>query len=244
MNQVQVWAHRGASGYAPENTMEAFALAVAQNADGIELDVHLSADGEVVVAHDETIDRTSDGSGRIADLSLSALKSYNFNRPKPRYAPIARIPTLAEVLQLLTPTQMVLNIELKNDAQPYPGLEERCLALVAQSGMRGRVWYSSFNHQSLERIKALDASQPCGALYDQSMAEPWAYGEQLGLDALHPYYGTLLGDAAQVNACHEAGLRIHAWTVNTAQPIRAMARVGVDAVITNFPDRALRALNR
>lgn len=242
MNRVQVWAHRGASGYAPENTMEAFSLAIVQGADGIELDVHLTADGEVVVAHDETVNRPSDGTGRIAALTLAELKALNFNRPKPRYAPVARIPTLAEVLALLTPTRLSLNIELKNELEPYPGLEERCVELVKRFGMGERVWYSSFNHRSLARLKELDASLRCGALYGEAMLEPWKYARRLGVDALHPYYGTLRGDPEQVAACHAAGIRVHAWTVNSAQSVRAMARVGVDAVITNFPDRALRAL--
>ena len=233
MHKTEVWAHRGASAHAPENTLEAFALAIEQGADGIELDVHLSGDGEVVVIHDETVQRTSDGSGRVGQLPLAALKALNFHKPKPRYAPVCRIPTLQETLQLLAPTALTLNIELKTDAQPYPGLEEKCVELVDRARMRERVWFSSFNHQSLVRIKAIDASLRCGALYGHAPHDPIAYARKLGIEALHPHHGTLRGGEAFVAACHAEGLRIHAWTVNTARTARAMARDGVDAVITD-----------
>ena len=244
MRKVEVWAHRGASGYAPENTLEAFALAIEQGADGVELDVHLSGDGEVVVIHDETVDRTSDGSGRVADLPLAALKALNFHKPKPRYAPLCRIPTLEEALQLLAPTGLCLNIELKNDAEPYPGLEEKCVERVARARMEGRVWFSSFNHQSLARIKAIDGSLRCGALCGRGFRDPLAHAQALGIEALHLHHGALRGTKSFVAACHADGLRIHAWTINAVRTLRAMARDGVDAVITNYPDRALRVLRQ
>jgi len=238
MHKTEVWAHRGASGYAPENTMEAFALAISQGADGIELDVHLSADGHVVVIHDETVDHASDGIGRVADLTLATLKALNVHKLKPRYAPACRIPTLEEALRLLAPTRLALNIELKNDTLPYPGLEEKCVALVKGARMEERVWFSSFNHQSLARIKAVDSSLRCGALYGKTPPDPLG----LGVEALHPHHGTLRGGDAFVSSCHAKGLRVHAWTVNAARTVQAMARIGVDAVITDYPDRALRAL--
>jgi len=241
MHKTQVWAHRGASGYAPENTLEAFALAIEQGADGIELDVHLCADGHVVVIHDETVDHASDGFGRVADMPLAALKALNVHKLKPRYAPVCRIPTLEETLRLVAPTGLLLNIELKNDAEPYPGLEEKCAELVERSGMRERVWFSSFNHQSMARMKAIDASLRCGALYGRAPADPRALARELGIEALHPHHGTLREEAF-VAACHADGLRIHAWTVNAERTVRAMARIGVDAVITDYPDRALRTL--
>lgn len=241
--QIQVWAHRGASAYAPENTMEAFALAVEQRADGIELDVHLSADGEVVVAHDETVDRVSDGTGRIVQMTLAELRRLHFNQVKPDYSAMARVPTLREVLDLLRPTNLVLNIELKNSIEAYPGMEQRCIDLVRAAGMRDRVWYSSFNHHSLKQIKAIDPGAPCGILYSSTMVEPWSYARNLGLDALHPHFSELL-IPDEVPQSHTAGVRIHTWTVNETEHLEAVARTGVDAIITNFPDRALRVLGR
>lgn len=105
-----IFAHRGASAYAPENTLEAFQLAVDQGAHGVELDVHLCRSGEIVVAHDETVDRVSDGTGRILDMTLQELKALHFNKTHPEF-PDARIPTLEEVFQLLAPTGLEINIE-------------------------------------------------------------------------------------------------------------------------------------
>ena len=111
--KTKVWAHRGASAYAPENTLEAFRLAAEQKADGVELDVQLSKDGELVVIHDETIDRVSDGSGYVRDYTLEELKRFHFNRLHPEYAD-ARIPTLAEVYELLKPTGLEINVDRKS----------------------------------------------------------------------------------------------------------------------------------
>lgn len=110
---TEVWAHRGASGYAPENTLEAFALAAEMGADGVELDVQMSRDGYLVVAHDERIDRVSNGSGFIRDFTLKELKGFLFNRTHPEYKD-ARIPTLREVYELLKDTPLKINVELKN----------------------------------------------------------------------------------------------------------------------------------
>ena len=112
MNPCKVFAHRGASHYAPENTLPAFALAAAQGADGIELDVHLSKDGELVVIHDEELDRTTDGTGLVRDHTLAQLQALCADNHMPGFAD-ARIPTLREVLALVRPTPLLVNIELK-----------------------------------------------------------------------------------------------------------------------------------
>ena len=108
--KVKVWAHRGASGYAPENTLESFKLAADMGADGVELDVQLTKDGELVVVHDEYIDRVSDGHGRVVDYTLEELRRFNFNKMHPEYATSCKIPTLREVLELLNDTGMTVNI--------------------------------------------------------------------------------------------------------------------------------------
>ena len=127
--KTQVWAHRGASAYAPENTLEAFRLA-----DGVELDVQLSRDGELVVAHDETIDRVSNGTGYIKDYTLAQLKKLSFNRLFPKFKD-ARIPTLKEVYELLKPAGLTVNVELKTGIILYPEIEEKVLALTASIGL-------------------------------------------------------------------------------------------------------------
>lgn len=135
--KTQIWAHRGASAYAPENTLEAFRLAAEMGADGVELDVQLSRDGELVVAHDETIDRVSNGTGYIKDYTLAQLKELSFNRLFPAFKE-ARIPTLLEVYELLKPAGLTVNVELKTGIILYPEIEEKVLALTASMGMEDR----------------------------------------------------------------------------------------------------------
>ena len=126
-----IFGHRGASGYAPENTLEAFELAAKMGAHGVELDVHIGKSGELVVAHDETIDRVADGTGFIKDMTLSELKSHHFNKTHPEYKD-ATIPTLQEVFQLLKPYGMKINTELKNSCLDYPGLEQKVIPASAR----------------------------------------------------------------------------------------------------------------
>ncbi len=237
----KIYAHRGASGYAPENTLEAFDLAARMGAHGVELDVHLTRDGELVVAHDETISRVSDGEGRIVDLTLQELKAFHFNKTHPEYTD-ARIPTLQEVFQLLKPTGLCINVELKNSRIDYPGLEKKVIDLAVREGMLERVLFSSFNHHSLIRVKQMDSSLPCGLLYEASMIRPWAYAVLLGMDALHPHFSEVLIPGGECAAAHRAGLQVNPWTVNEESDILATLREGADIVITNYPDLGLRCL--
>ena len=153
---TKIFAHRGASAYAPENTMEAFHLAAKQGADGIELDVHVTKDGEVVVTHDEKIDRVSNGSGFVKDMTLRELKRLSFHNHMESYVG-AGIPTLREVLEFVKTTTMAVNIELKTGLYWYPNIEEKTVALVHELGMQDRIIYSSFNHHSIAKLKEIDS---------------------------------------------------------------------------------------
>ena len=240
---TRVFAHRGASAYAPENTLEAFDLAAKMGADGVELDVHLCRSGEIVVAHDESLDRVSNGTGKIRNLSLSELKSFVFNRTHPEYAD-ARLPLLSEVFDLLRPTGLSVNIELKNSIVDYPDLERKVVGEVVRSFDPGRVLFSSFNHHSMLRMKKLAPELPCGLLYESVMIRPWEYAKQLGVDALHPHYSQVLLPGGECAAAHEAGIQVNAWTVNAPEDIDAVLREGVDIIITNVPDQVLKRANR
>lgn len=236
-----IYAHRGASGYAPENTLEAFELAVRQGAYGVELDVHITADGYLVVAHDETVNRCSNGEGLIARMTLRELKALRFNKTFPAYAN-ATIPTFREVLEVLRPAGLHVNVELKNSLIDYPDLERRCVEEAAAAGMLERMLFSSFNHHSMLRMKRLDKSLRCGLLYECTMVEPWNYAVSLGMDALHPHFSEVLVPGGECEAAHAAGLEVNPWTVNDEEDLRRVIAAGADRIITNYPDRALRCL--
>lgn len=150
MKKPEIWAHRGASGYCPENTLPAFEKAVEMGAQGIELDIQLTKDEKIVVIHDEWINRTSDGEGWVKDYTLEELRRYNYNKNFPELGHVD-IPTMEEVFALIRPTDLIINIELKTGIVFYDRLEERILELTKRMGMEDRVIYSSFNHYSIKR---------------------------------------------------------------------------------------------
>lgn len=232
--KTKIWAHRGASAYAPENTLEAFELAFKQGADGVELDVQLTKDGHLVVIHDETIDRTSDGSGYLQDYTLEELKTFHFNKLNPGYMGRG-IPTLKEVYQLLKPTELTVNVELKTNVIHYPGIEEKVLLLTKEMGMEERVIYSSFHHPSLVKIKKLNPDVKTGLLYSDGWIDVPSYGKKIGVDALHPALYHMQAEEF-IQSAKERGLSLHVWTVNDECSIRYLLEHGVDAIITNKPD--------
>lgn len=235
MEHTLVWAHRGASGYAPENTMPAFEKAVELGADGIELDVQLTKDGELVVIHDETIDRTSNGSGRVGDFTYAKLLKYNYNRLHPEYENVG-IPTLEEVFALIRPTDLSINVELKTGEVFYPGIEERVLDLAARMGMESRIIYSSFNHYTVRRIKELNAQAKTGMLYSDGIIHPVSYAAYVvEADALHPALFNICYPGF-FEECRKRGKSVHVWTVNEEADMRIVCEHQADAMITNYPD--------
>lgn len=231
-----VWAHRGASGYAPENTLAAFQKAVDLGADGVELDIQLTKDDQIVVIHDETIDRTSDGKGWVKDYTLEELRAFNYNRTKPEYKH-ADIPTMREVFELLKPTGLFINIEIKTGVVFYEKIEEKILALTKEMGMEDRVCYSSFNHYTVTRIHELNPDAEVGFLYADGPIDMPSYGVKHGVNALHPALYNLQYDGF-VKECKEKGLKLNVWTVNERPYMEMCCQYGVDAIITNYPDIA------
>lgn len=239
--KTKVWAHRGASGYAPENTLEAFELAEKMKADGVELDVQMTCDGELAVIHDETVDRVSEGSGMVKNYSLSELKTLCPNKTHPEYANV-RIPTLQEVYEVLRNSNMTVNVELKTGIVLYPGIEEAVCKVTKEMGMEDRVWYSSFNHNTVKKIKEICPAARTGMLYCDGIYQPVTYASMIQANALHPalYH---LQNPDLVEAAHRNNMKIHVWTVNEESDFIYMAESGVDAIITNYPDRARKILS-
>ena len=232
--KTKVWAHRGASDYAPENTLEAFALAVKQGADGVELDVQMTKDGKLVVAHDETVDRVSDGKGRIVDYTLAELKEFCFNKTRPEY-PNVRIPTLKEAYELLEPTGLTVNVELKTGIVIYQGIEEAALRMAKKMGMEERVIYSSFYHKSLVQLMRMEPKVKTGILYSDGWMDVPQYAEKLGATAIHPALYHLQSEKLLVQA-RKRDLPVHVWTVNQKEHMEQLAKMKVSAIITNRPD--------
>lgn len=237
MYNVKVWAHRGASGYAPENTLDAFKLAVEQGADGVELDVQMSADGQLVVIHDETVDRVSGVHGYVKDLSIEELKSLNVNKPHPEYEKV-QIPTLREVYEILQPYGITINVELKTGIFWYPGLEEKVVRLTEEMGMCEQVIFSSFNHASIVKIRELAPHMQTAILYSDVIVDVVDYAEKLGVNALHPaVYHLKMADF--VEKWVNSSLDVNVWTVNETADMEMLMKAGVHAVITNYPDLAV-----
>lgn len=241
----KIFAHRGASGYAPENTLDAFELAAKMGADGVELDVHMTKDGELVVAHDEELGRVSNGRGFIRDMTTAELKKLRFNKTHPEYAS-ATIPTLREVYELLKPTGLEINTELKTSRIRYEHIEKKCVQLAEEMGMTDRILYSSFNSASLMLIKCMNPGarvgllrSPLGKLNNRKVIDPWDLAHLVGIDAIHPHFSELL-KYREADKAHAKGMQVNVWTVNAEADIRKCLEAGADSLIGDYPDRMLK----
>ena len=231
-----IWGHRGASGHAPENTLPAFQMAADMGADGVELDVQLTRDGVLAVCHDETIDRTSSGAGWLKDFTFDELRSLDFSNGNAAYEGV-KIPAMEEVFDLLAPTGLTINIELKTGIVFYENIEEKILELAARKNWEDRVIYSSFNHYTVRRIKELNPAAKVGLLYADGPIDMPGYGHRLEADALHPAFYNLQYPN-YMEDCRRYGLDVNVWTVNSAADLMKCREYGVNAVITNYPAKA------
>ena len=249
----EVHGHRGAAGLAPENTLSSFRKAMALGVDALEMDLHVTRDGEVVVIHDETLDRTTDGQGSIADLTLEEIKRWDAGR---RFAPAfqgERIPTLREVIELITASgnsRIRLDLEIKfgkgKEGTPED-FEERVLEVLRQAGFVGRVNVISFHHPSLTKVKTLEPRIRTGLLEEgrQPPRDPVGLVRQYRADYYSPRFRQVT--AAMVEALHQAGIPIVPWTVNEEADMRRLIALGIgtlagDGIATDFPDRLLNLL--
>lgn len=231
-----IYGHRGASGYAPENTLAAFQEAARRGADGIELDVQLTRDGEVVVIHDHKIDRTSNGHGWIKDFTLTELKHYDFGGWFSSDFIDEAIPTLNEVLDWLQSNQLQLNIEIKNGPVVYSGIEEKIVNLLAKYHLEQRTIVSSFHHPCLKQIKHYNPKISTGALFECRPISVPLLAQNCGAEYLHPNWQSL--DAEWVSSAKTAGLTINAYTLNHYDEYQWIKSLDINGIFTNFPDSA------
>jgi glycerophosphoryl diester phosphodiesterase len=194
-----------------------------------------------VVIHDETIDRTTDGSGNVGKMTFSELREFDAG-VKNGFAG-QKIPSLREVLELVKANNLKLNIEIKSYPVRYEGIEEKIINLVTKADVRGNVILSSFNHKSMVLCKKIDPLIKTGLLYMQPLYKIKKYTKTCGADALHPHYMLIAQDAKFVLECKNSGIKLNAWTVDEKEIIRTLAEYGINSVITNFPDMACEVLN-
>lgn len=237
-----LFAHRGASADAPENTLAAFRLAADENADGIELDAKLSADGQVVVIHDQSVDRTTDGHGRVGQLTLAQLKELDAGSSfSPGFAG-ERIPTLDEVFEAMG-GQMIINVELTNYASPLDSLPERVVELVRRHNLVERVFFSSFHPFNLLRVRRLLPQAVVGMLAMSGSAGGWArsfVGNWIAPQCVHPHYNDV--NRSFIERQHRVGRRVHVWTVNEPAEMVCLFRLQVDGIFTDRPRLARQIL--
>jgi len=235
-------AHRGDSAHAPENTLAAFHLAIANRADAIEFDVKLSADGEVIVLHDQTVDRTTNGHGDVRNLSLAALRDLDAGaRFDARYRG-ERIPTLEEVFEAVG-RRIHMNIELTNYATPNDALVEKVVALVKKHQPQEWVLFSSFLPRNLRRAQELLPEIPRGQLAWRGwVGWPARTFGWRGHFALHPYQTDV--NKNLVSRLHHAGKRIFVWTVNQETEMQRLLHLGVDGIFTDDPALLRRVIGR
>jgi glycerophosphoryl diester phosphodiesterase len=235
-SMTKIFAHRGSAGTHPENTMMAFYEAERAGADGIELDVQMTKDGALVVIHDETVDRTTDGTGWVKDLTYRDLQALNAAYKFADQYGTSRIPLLEEVLAWISATPLLLNIELKNGLIAYERLEEKVIALVRHYRLSSRVILSSFNHNSMFRCRQIAPEIETALLYMEPLYQPLQYARFVGASGLHPHYRTV--SEAFVEKAHRHRIAVRPFTINKEDVMKQMFQYQVDAIMTDYPLKA------
>lgn len=239
--RVLVIAHRGFSGSAPENTMAAFNKAIDAGAEMIELDVHLTSDAEVVVIHDDSLERTTNGSGRVADYTFHELEKFDAGSWFSEEFRGEKIPSLSQVLTL-SKERIFVNIEIKKGflgKYSMNDLADRALAEVERKAMLEEVLFSSFEPAALHRIKEKNIDARIALL----LKKPWKDSDE----AVSGHYSILncgkdtLTEQGIISA-QESGLRLNVWTVNETEDMDCFIRMNVDGIITNYPDQLIKRL--
>ncbi|KIL45100.1 glycerophosphodiester phosphodiesterase [Jeotgalibacillus soli] len=233
--EIEIFGHRGASGHFPENTLIAFQETRIAGANGIELDVQMSKDRQLIVMHDETIDRTTNGSGYIKDMTYEILKALDAGSWFHSSFSNEKIITLDEVLEWATGegNHLTINIELKNDQIFYDGLEEAVLNLVQQYHLEDRVIISSFNPKSLQKVRSLHKTIDIGYLIEGKPPDTVEIAKQIGANAIHCQEVFALSEKGQT--ARAEGLLLRVYTVNDTNAIERLKHAEVSVIMTDYP---------
>lgn len=227
MDKILKIGHRGANGYEPENTLISFEKAIEMGADGIELDVHLSVDGHLVVIHDETVDRTTNDVGIVNKMTLEEIKAVRINKK-------FEIPTLEEVLDLVN-RRCFVNIELKNGetAEKVVRLIEEYIA--TKNWNYAHFIVSSFDWNALQQVRLLNDAIRIGVLTETDLNLAISFARFMKAEALHPDFQLITKET--VTTLKEKGILVFPWTVNDSDAIKKIKDFGVDGIITDYLDR-------
>lgn len=231
---IKNFAHRGFSGKYPENTMIAFKKAIEEGVDGIELDVQLTKDGEVVIIHDENVKRTTGADGLIMDYTLEEISKLDASYIYTGKYGINKIPTLREYLEFVKDKDIVTNIELKTGVFEYIGIEEKVWDMIQEYKLEEKVIISSFNHFSILRMKKIAPSLKYGLLSETWIIDAGKYTKEVGVQCYHPLFRNLTKEVVQ--EIKSNGIEINTYTVNTEKDVKDMIDKEIDVVIGNFPD--------
>jgi glycerophosphoryl diester phosphodiesterase len=228
--ETLIFGHRGASGGAPQNTLPAFQLALEHGAAGVELDVHLTSDNQLVIIHDFTVDHTTDGTGAVAEMTLEQIKVLDAGKWFGEAYAMTQVPTLQEVFELLD-GRLLINVEIKAATE---GLEFAVAAAIRQYNMVDKVIVSSFDAAILQRFQRVMPEVAIGWLY--VAAEGFDTGEMLGdlkVNAVHPHHEMI--NSAYMDWAREQDYVVNTWTVNDPQQALALRELGVNVIITDYP---------
>ncbi|MDT8716170.1 glycerophosphodiester phosphodiesterase [Clostridium sp. 19966] len=229
------YAHRGASGYCPENTMSAFIKAIELGCDAIETDVQMTSDGELVLIHDETVNRTTNGTGYVKDYDFSSLSKLDAGSWFNSAFHSERIPTAEELIILAKKNNILINFEIKNNDVKYPGIEEKLINLIKKHAMEHNVILSGFDHYSMVYCKKICKNIRTALLYSDTLYKPSEYCRYVCADAIHPYFKHI--DKKIISEAHKKNILVNVYTVNEISDIERLISWGVDGIITNYPDR-------
>ncbi|HEX3000283.1 MAG TPA: glycerophosphodiester phosphodiesterase family protein [Armatimonadota bacterium] len=232
MKEPVIVAHRGTSGTAPENTLVAFRRAIELGFTALELDVHRTADGEIVVMHDGKVDRTTDGSGLLSEMTLAQVKALDAGSWKDAEFAGERVPTLKEVCDLVRGRAFTL-VEIKDE-----GITDEVLRVLQDEKYDDQVAIISFSADNMRRTHELRPDIPAGFLTGK--AEDLALAEEMGMDALCLEYHAATADVAR--ALHAKNMVLNVWTMDNPEAVREMAAIGGDFLTSNFPEMARDAL--
>ncbi|MGJ7912028.1 glycerophosphodiester phosphodiesterase [Neobacillus sp. LXY-1] len=232
---TQIFAHRGYSAAYAENTMGSFIAAEKAGADGLELDVQLTRDGEIVVIHDEKVNRTTNGSGFVKDFLFKDLRKLNADKNGPKKEPI---PSLEEVLEWLKSNKMVCNIEFKNGLIPYEGMEEKVVELVHKYRLEDRIVFSSFNHYSIVYCYRIAPEIETAPLFIEAIYMPWIYSKSIRAKGIHPKHSNISDQV--IITTMENGIAVRPYTVNQDRDMKRLFQINCTAIITDDPVKAIK----